>query len=495
MEAGKQIKLILGREPGEFCLTMDGIAITINLTAPAPGLSEAQAGEAQRFTQTVSPPVANAGVVTEGNAQVEVESSTDLDYYRQVTQEIYEGLGKLAKDINFTIQDLSLAEIMQTGLKSPGEHLDQARHQVTDVLLMTEQATLNIMDLVEEIREDCKTVQVKPLDVAQSQEPGEAEEHQAESDPTSPETQPLWDQVWSQAEELNRLLCPEVPAESDSPAKVPHFPLAEILQIILEFCSNETVKQHLTAVLAKQDAIFQVAQVERAVSLLAADLTQEEEFYQLPLEPVLELLKSHCEDDRVKELFTKMESSAGKLFPVSALPLEAQSLQDDSAEAPAPSQGNPEVESRWQELQQGLKLLAETRQTAATGPGGGSPSATAASVREVLVTVDHITGGLSRIIEALAFQDLSGQRLLKVLKLLRQIQVQILTLLVGAGHRLQEKLGDKALSLQDSHQAREELDRLLHVITPPAGQDISTEPEEQPLYQTAINELLTGMGF
>lgn len=495
MEAEKHIKLSLGHEPGEFHLSMDGIAITINLTASTQRSAEARAGEPQTVTQTAPPPIAKTGEVGEGEAQVVEQLSTDLENFRRASQEIYEGLGKLAKDINLSIQDLSLAEIMQAGMSSPGERLDQARNQVTDVMLMTEQATLNIMDLVDEIRDDCKAVQTKLLELAQSQDPGDTEEDQTAFDSEAAEAQTLWDQVLSQAEDLDRLLSPEPSEAGASPGGTPFFPLAEVLQIILEFCSNETVKQHLKAVIAKQDTIFQTTETERALSLLAADLTKEDDFYQLPLEPVLDLLKGHCQDERVQELFTKMATSAGKLFPVSALPLEAQSLQDDFAEDPAPSPGNPEVESRWQELQQNLKLLAETRQTAATCPGVAGHGVTTASVQEVLGTMDHITGSLSRIIEALSFQDLSGQRLLKLLKLLRQLQVQVLTLLVGSGHKLQGMIDDKALSLEECHMAREELDRLLHGFTPDSEKDTSPLPEEQPLDQSAVNDLLTSMGF
>jgi chemotaxis regulatin CheY-phosphate phosphatase CheZ len=109
--------------------------------------------------------------------------------------------------------------------------------------------------------------------------------------------------------------------------------------------------------------------------------------------------------------------------------------------------------------------------------------------------VDGITASLSRIIEALAFQDLSGQRLLKILKILRELQVQVLSLLVAAGEKLRLKLDDQSLSGQDSDQAREELDRLLTSCASFSGQSALASTEEQPLDQNAINELLTTMGF
>jgi chemotaxis regulatin CheY-phosphate phosphatase CheZ len=119
----------------------------------------------------------------------------------------------------------------------------------------------------------------------------------------------------------------------------------------------------------------------------------------------------------------------------------------------------------------------------------------ATGVQEVLETVDRITHSLSRIVEALSFQDLSGQRLLKILKIIRQLQVQVLTLLVAAGHKLEMKLDSLAHPGQESDLARKELDRLLNSVTPPSDQEFAAAPEEQPLDQNAINDLLTGMGF
>jgi chemotaxis regulatin CheY-phosphate phosphatase CheZ len=402
-------------------------------------------------------------------------------------------LGKLAKDINLSIQDLSLAELIQTSMGSPGEHLDQARNQVTDVLLMTEQATLNIMDLVEEIREDCQSVQTKLLSLAESQDSQEGEEFATASSPEGTEEQSLWDQVLSQAEALDRLMHSGELGGASPVAGVPSFSLGDILQIILEFCTNEKVKQHLRAVQSKQDAVFRGPEAERALSLLAAGAPREEGFYQLPLEPVLELLKSHCEDERVRDLFTKMASSADKLFPVTALPLEAKGVEEEFADESPEFPGNPDIESRWDQMRQTLKLLSEHRQAAIAGGAGGRQGAT--DVQMVLDTVDRITKNLSRIIEALSFQDLSGQRLLKILKIIRQLQVQVLTLLVAAGDRLQTKLDDQALAFKESDQAREELDRLLTSFAPGADQCAAVAPAEQPLDQTAINELLTTMGF
>ena len=494
MEAGKHIELSLGQELGEFRLNLDGITITINLK---------DQGRAQiSLTRDIatSPPLESQPGVTTSiirkDTQNGAELSSEVEYYRQVSQDIYKSLGKLAKDINLSFQDPSLAEIIENAMRSPNEHLDQARTQVTDVLNMTEQATMDIMDLVEQIRGDCQKVQTKLLTLVEVQAPGNTEEEEPASISDEAGTQNLWHQVFSQAEELDRILRPADTGNDSTSAGVPYFSLAEVLQILLEFCTNEKVKQHLKAIQANQDAIFRGTEAQRALSLLAAGAPQEEGFYQLSVEPLLDLLKSHCEDERVKELFTKMAASADKLFPVSALPLAAQGVEGEFTEEPSDTQENSEVESRWEELQKTLKLLADQQQAVGDStPACTGPNKTSGEIKEVIGTVDRITGTLSRIIEALAFQDLSGQRLLKILKIIRELQVQVLTMLIATGHKLQMKLNDQSISPQDMNLAREELDRLISGSAPADGQSAMPSPEEQPLDQNAINELLTTMGF
>lgn len=483
MPGEKRIELTLGQEPGEFRLTVDGVAIAVSLGNPSPGIA---AGAPQ--TSLPDPKVPSSPEALKGDHQ---QLCAELDHYRQISQEIYEGLGKLAKDINLSIQDLNLEEIIRSSASSPGDHLNQARNQVTDVLLMTEQATLNIMDLVEKIREDCQEVQKRltALMTPSNEEPGR------ESDPDSDreDYRSRWSQLLGEAEELDQLLCQaDLPAPK-GPAPVARIPLSDVLQIILEFCANETVKQHLRAVQAKQEQVFRVAETEQALTLLAASAPQEEGFYQLPVEALLNLLKSHCEDERVKELFTKMMASAGKLFPVSAVPLEGRPVSEDLEGMVPEAAEASELAARWAEFRQSLRRLAETAESLPLGPKSTEEPAIPTVVQEVMGTVDRITGNLSRIIEALCFQDLSGQRLLKILNLLRQVQVQILALLVVAGQRFQGSLNGQMLPPQQ--QAREELDRLLHHYAPPAKEGTAAAVQEQPLDQEAINEILTSLGF
>jgi chemotaxis regulatin CheY-phosphate phosphatase CheZ len=500
MEASKLIELSLGQEPGEFRLNLDGVAITVHLNNHK---KAASAGEATaQAASTPPPPAPQAAPDSSGKPPEDQEAiSSELEYYRGISREIYEGLGKLSKDINLSIQDLSLAEIIQTSMGSPGEGLDQARNQVTDVLKMTEQATMNIMNLVDQIRDDCQSVQSKLIDFKESRPPEDLEETAVEPVMDSGE-QDLWEQIFSQSEEMDRLCASAASAapggeEAQPSASVPVFALADILQILLEFCTNEKVKQHLKAVQAKQDTLFRTAEAERAIGLMAAGAAVEDGFHQLPVEPMLGLLQSHCDDERVKDLLAKMASSADKLFPIPALPLEAPEVEEDFGDEPGDTTpGNPELAPMWEKLHQNLKLLAEQRQSDTAGvatPSGHQMGA--AEVQEVLETVDRITHSLSRIVEALAFQDLSGQRLLKILKIIRQLQVQVLTLLVAAGHKLEVEPDDHSKLSHESDLARKELEGMLNSVTPPADEEFAAVPDDQPLDQSAVNDMLTSMGF
>ncbi len=419
----------------------------------------------------------------------------EVAYYRQASQEIYEGLGRLAKEINLSIQDLSLAEIIQSGLTSPGERLDQVRNQVADVLEMTEKATLSILNLVEHIQEDCLKVQGHLLHLANGNgkpmETGEKAVDSAEHQ----ETRALWSSLLTQGEAFGRQIrehFQDIPSSAETPSRV-H--LADVLQILLEFCGTEAVKPHLKSVQAQHETLFQVQEAERALTQLAGELPQEDGFYQFPVDKVLEILKETCIDERMKELFTKLLASAEKIFPISTLPLEGQPI-----ETPSEAKPQPEVITLWQEFFENFQRVASNPPNDPSCPdASGAEESLREAAREALASMEHIHDSLSRITEALAFQDLSGQRLLKVLKILRQLQVQVLTLLVAAGNKLKVRIEGEEITFTESEMsAQAELDRMLHTFTKTSEDPASLAQavdEQRPLDQEAINELLTGMGF
>jgi len=515
----KPFELSLELGDGECRVLVNGLSLNISLKPPKGG-----APAAALAPQLVAP----APQMAQGNGAENQRLVEDLDYYRQISLNIYEELGQLAKKLNISLQDLTLAEVIRSQMETPGEQLDQARIQLNDVLEMTEKATLNILDLVEQIREDCEAVRQQLISLGPEEENGEAEPP-AHRKPGliiyGEEAQALFTALVAQAQELNQqfqapaLAEPPAPAEPQAPAEPPapeggglHFPLAEILQIVLEFCGNEALKQHLKAVIAKQGEIFRTQEAEAAFVKLAASRPEEDGFSQFPVEEVLKILHSTCEDNRFQELFTKISASAGKLFPMPMLPLEGHPVDaaPAAAAAPAPATAPPAPQAApqapaflplWENFFQKLQQLAAQAETTPEVPEAAAPGKVPveeAKIQESIGVLDRITTSLSRIMEALAFQDLSGQRLLQVLKLLRQMQFQILTLVVSAGTKLKKKAEQRGITLEESGVlAQDEIERLLSALAPTASSSEAPEAvgATQVLDQEAINDLLTNMGF
>jgi len=494
MANGKPVELSLELGEGACRVMVDGLALNICLKPSKGGVP---------VPATASrPEAAPLPQLTQGNGADTQRLVEELDYYRQISHDIYDELGQLAKKLNLSLQDMTLADVVAGQMDSPGEHLDQARLKVNDVLEMTEKATLNILDLVEQIREDCEDVRQEINSLASHPEDWGAVETGPAPAAWGEETKALVAQIMAQGEELNRQFQAQPVAEPPAAAEGGgiHFPLAEVLQIVLEFCGNEALKQHLKAVIAKQGEIFPTQEVEAAIVKLAASQPEEDGFSQLPVEEILKILQGTCQDPRVKDLFTKMLASAGKLFPMPILPLEGHPL--DAAPAPAPAPAAPEKPGflpLWEDFFQKVQKLAAQAETPPEVPVIMETPVEEERIQKTTSILDRITTSLSRIMEALAFQDLSGQRLLQVLKLLRQIQLQILTMVVATSTKLKKKTEQKGITLAESGvMAQSEIDRLMVTLTPaPSSSDEapSAAAEDQVLDQEAINDLLTNMGF
>ncbi len=484
-----EVSVVLGY--GDFSLRLNGVTMNVRVQNANGGARTMQIEAGSGIPATHSPAQAQAalGDLRKSEATDNAHLAEEAAYYRKTSQEIYEGLGRLAKEINLSIQDLSLAEIIQTGLVSPGDRLDQVRSQVTDVLEMTEKATLNILNLVEHIQEDCLKVQEHLRQLS-----GGNLAPTAPVSSASPEALDLWSRLLIQGEALDRLLGTQF-QEGDSPEAQVSFKLRDVLQILLEFCGTEAVKPHLKSVLGQYENLFRVDEAEQSLQRLALELPQEDGFYQFPVSKILESLNVSCTDERVQELFTKLLASASKIFPMSTLPVEAQPGDRIPEAKPL-----PEVLERWREFFAACQDLAKnTQESASAAIEAEIEEAPSGGAKEALDTMERISTSLSGITEALAFQDLSGQRLLKVLKILRQLQVQVLTLLVAAGNKLKGNIEGKEISFTRSEiSAQEELDRMLHTLTLASQDDSHLEQaiaQQEPLNQEAINDLLTSMGF
>ena len=117
-------------------------------------------------------------------------------------------------------------------------------------------------------------------------------------------------------------------------------------------------------------------------------------------------------------------------------------------------------------------------------------------VRAVSSTDDvihQIITNLSRILESLSFQDLSGQRIMRILAMLSNVQVQLLSILVSYGIKLRIRKEVRGVSLNETDElANREVQRIKHMLTGEAGEESKWDER---LDQNAIDKLLADLGF
>lgn len=261
MDLEKQVEISVVLGYGDFSLRLNGVTMNVRVQNANGDGSTANLGKDLGISAANGALQAPA-VLPDPTASDPVTAThltAEANYYRQASQEIYAGLGKLAKEIYLSLQDISMVEILQTGKVSPGERLHQVRSQVTDVMEMTEKATLNILNLVEQIQEDCLEVQghlrqlsggnLAPLTAAPSE---------------SPAALALCSRLLTQGEAIDRLIRVHF-QEGDSPEAPVSFQLRDVLQILLEFCGAEAVKPHLKSVLGQYENLFRVDEAEQGL--------------------------------------------------------------------------------------------------------------------------------------------------------------------------------------------------------------------------------------
>jgi chemotaxis regulatin CheY-phosphate phosphatase CheZ len=103
--------------------------------------------------------------------------------------------------------------------------------------------------------------------------------------------------------------------------------------------------------------------------------------------------------------------------------------------------------------------------------------------------IQCIIANISRILESLSFQDLSGQRSIKIVDLLSNVQIQLLSILVSSGVKLKRLREGRAI---EKISAEAEADELMSRFRAGAAKD---GPGRNILDQQAIDSLLSDLGF
>ncbi len=445
----------------------------------------------------------------------------DGDYYQMVSEDLYHDIGHLAKSLSSTIMEIPAEDRRQqrATLDEAGDKLESAKTQLRDIVSMTERAAMEIMDNVEKVQGG--TGDVQGLLSELKNHPAfaiNAGEEDTESDaevesPLVAEVEVLNGEIATALnllEEVKTAKQPSVAPQVVEPAGQRQrylFDLDVIFQTLFELCTNETVKDHISGAREKAEEIFDLSLFQDKLSDKASGYEADgDNYFNVPMSDVFQALFAACSDKSIKNLLKKMDTGQSTIFLDQAIPLEVPEVEEVAgSEAEEPSsetatqvESDPrldEVVASLQKCQEGLSRLPE-----AVSKGVASADYSVMSLqdqRDIFNKIESafgvstaITADVSKITEALSFQDLSGQQIMKILKLLSDFQVQLLAIVVSFGSQLKQKKQNADISIEESKSlAQDDVDRYLSSISGEAAAD------EGMLDQATVNQMLEEFGF
>ncbi|MEW5724250.1 MAG: protein phosphatase CheZ [Thermodesulfobacteriota bacterium] len=476
-------------------------------------------------------------------------------FYQELTQEMYSEIGRLARQLSLSIKEIPGKEFKGVDIESAGIELEDAKGQLEDIVQMTEKATMDIMDRAESIQEELQKVErqlssllqmdfMTGLDEDLSWDEGDEGFSPAGEEPaksaagTPPE---FFTRLLEMANRLQEAVgtLPElsdqgipapaaaqpVPEFRTEKKKEYHFNPDVVFQTLYELCTNETVKDHIKSMRADQSSAFNLGAVSQGLSDLAPNVSAEDNFFNFPIAAILKLLFQATNNDKYRQILKKMNQTIGNIFLDSILPVEGLvQEQETTLEAPAPPtapvptrpglpserigemtglieeaikalQAEKErVEAALQE--EDAALIDGSREADFTRVKNEDRKTMISSVEGASDVVKLIMGHITRILESLAFQDLSGQRILKIVRLISDVQVQLLSLLVSFGSKIKRKKEEPTLTEtpEDTHRlVQDEVDKMIERITGPSK--LEGPEAEGRLDQGAVDNLLADLGF
>lgn len=461
------------------------------------------------------------------------QDPASAEYFQEVSEEMYKSIGNLARELSLSIREIPSEGVDEMDLKETGVQLEDAKDQLEKIVEITEKATMDIMDLTESILEDTQSVYDNLGTILNIEFMAEAPENL----PNGEAAEGGWEEtaeedingflgaLMDKGVELKAMLeglgsggQEDEPAPAQPPRQVVqvvkeyHFDLDALMQTIYEFCTNETVKSHIKAMRGDLATAFDQEKILAALAELAPTLPAEDGFFDFPLAQVLKILAANTASEKYQKIIQKMHQTIASIFLESTLPIEGEVREKevpvDAAEPQAPAAASQEAQTPPWKLEAVLGALDETigmidkkRAALAEGKVAANYSMVRNTDRKAIITavesshqiLQAIINHITHILEALSFQDLSGQRILKIVKLISHVQVQLLSLLVSFGAKLKKR--QAALSPEGSGgaiMAQDDVDRMLESVTVAPMEGPGAEGR---LDQDAVDSMLAKLGF
>ncbi|MDR2368177.1 MAG: protein phosphatase CheZ [Deltaproteobacteria bacterium] len=494
-----------------------------------PGATPAPQAQAAAAPQSAEPQAADPG-----------PAQAERNFFQEISQELFDSVGQLARQLSVSVTELP--DVAQgADLTKTGADLEDAKGQLEEVVELTEKASMTIMDLADQIQADMNDLngQMSALNNLESllgATPGEAgpEPLAGGGQPAVPkafmdkfvEIQAFIDSFGAPAGEAP---AGEPPADEVAPTVEPEpeaaepqtivaFDLDVVFQTLYEFCTNESVKDHIKSMReGNQAGQFKTDAVERELSIQAESLTPDEGFYNFPIQGLLKLLYANTAVTGFKDTLKKMNQTVDSIFLENNLPVEGreETIAPTPPEpvaapepAPAPAAGPaPAVTAEdMRELGAMFHELEDLLPREGTGEGvamgyASIPLADRDAIIHTISTSDALIKNtsthLTHIMEALSFQDLSGQRIKKIVNLISEIQVQLLTLLVSVNSKIKAHHETPTVIRPKEERekvAQAEVDKMLEKLSGEPS-DLKGPGAEGRLDQGAVNDLLAQLGF
>lgn len=433
------------------------------------------------------------------------------DYYQAVSEDLYHDIGQLAKSLSSTIMEIPAEDRRQqrATLDEAGDKLESAKTQLKDIVAMTERAAMEIMDNVEKVQGGTGDVQALLSELknhpAFSLNGVEAEEVQESESPVLAEIEGLQADLDAALQLLAEVKAPGAPTPAATGAGKQRylFDLDVIFQTLYELCTNETVKEHIAGARERAAEIFDLAGFQDKISEKAgAYEADSDNYFNVPMSDVFQSLFAVCSDKGIKNLLKKMDAGQSTIFLDQAIPLEVPKTEEIAASPAAPptdAEADPrltEAVDALHKCRDGLGRLPEVINKTGVAAADGSLMSLAdqrdifAKIEAAFGVSSAITMDVSKITEALSFQDLSGQQIMKILKLLSDFQIQLLAIVVSFGSQLKHKKNKADITIEESKSlAQSDVDRYLSSIGG-EGKDV-----DDMLDQDTVNKMLEEFGF
>ncbi|MGL4208388.1 MAG: protein phosphatase CheZ [Candidatus Adiutrix sp.] len=515
------------------------------------------------------------------DAEIAHEDHIPMDsghgFYKELSEELFDKVGQLARQLSVSVENLP-GQLSPHDLGATDQKLENAKGQLEEIVKITEQASMTIMDTADHIQSDMEQLKnqlnvLQQLNLMTANEPLPNEQilDQAPLSPEnisetinpetlspetlSPEHAPaskssLPDFLDKLAQLSNLINNFEMPKGTSGPESSPlavtpppaldsltmvettEFNVDVVFQTLYELCTNESVKDHIKLMRENRSEAFNEIEIAEKLSELSVNVENEDGFFNFPIPAILKTLYGAASSDDYKATLKKMNQTAASIFLDSVLPIEGEIKEiavptevpppapNLNVETPMAEQSASEAIALAPNFQLAKELIYALEQSAANlAPTAIDPAPkklpplTADSPYTTILKQDQNTiietvtlthtliqqteTHLTRILESLSFQDLSGQRIMKVVSLIGDIQKQLLAILISFDTKIKVHLENTVEEIepeQANKMAQDEVDKAMEKVSVHPSELLGPGAESS-LDQGAVNDLLAQLGF